>query len=244
MDPLNPLPPHLTIADEPLHGGQAWSIRLRRHTALRITALADGACCPLMAWSAEQPNERWNMPDTLKEQYAAYLAAPRVLMTDMGRVLLAMTADTCGWHDCLCAPSDAEQVRARHGERSYQTHRNARLRNGRDNLLVEMMKHGLSERDWGSTLNLFAKVAVAADGALAFQAGHARRGQYVDLRAEMDAIVALTALPHALDPATAWEPRPLHLTVWRCGAPAADDPCRVHRPETRRAYARTEAQFP
>ena len=244
MDPLNPLPPERVVWSEHLHGGQAWSFRLRRGTSLRVTALGDGANVAFQAWNAEQPLERWNMPDTLKEQYCAYLTAPRILMTDMGRVLLSMTADACGWHDCFSGVAGADEVAAKYGVKTYQDHRNDRHRNGRDNLLIEMMKHGLALSDLGSTLNLFSKVQPDGAGRLTHAAGHAKRGQYVDLRAEMDALVVLTTLQHPLDPNPVYAPVPVHLTIWRSDRPGADDPCRIHRPENHRAFARTEACFP
>ena len=57
----------------------------------------------------------------------------------------------------------------------------------------------------------------------------------------MDTLVALTAVQHPLDAETAYAPKPVHATVWRSPPAGPDDPCRNHRPENRRSFARTEA---
>ncbi|GDY11733.1 urea carboxylase [Planctomycetota bacterium] len=246
VDPLSPQSPapHLVVWSETITGGQAWSGRIRRHTSLRLTALGDGANLVMAAWSAEHPVDRLNLPDTLKAQHIAALTAPRVLLSDQGQVLFAITSDTCGWHDPLTGHGDAEAVLAKYGAATFQTHRNARYRNARDNLLIEAMKHGLGERDLAATVNWFTKIAADTDGSLRLVGGHGKRGQYIDLRAEMDVLVALTSVPHQLDPAPVYAPQPVELTIWRSGPPGPDDPCRIARPEARRAYARTEGRFP
>ena len=47
-----------------------------------------GACVSALFYNARDPLERYNMADTLKAQYTAFLTAGRVLYSDMGRVLL------------------------------------------------------------------------------------------------------------------------------------------------------------
>lgn len=231
------------ITTEILHPGQAWSRVLRRHTELRLTATATRTCVALLAFNAAEPIERYNMPDTLKAQHTAFLTAGRVLMSDMGHVLLAITEDTCGWHDTITGHGDAGESRARFGTGTYQAKRNDRHRNTRDNLLVELAKHELGARDLHANVNLFTKVAAETDGGLTYVADHARPGVHVCLRAEMDVLVVLSNTPHPLDPSTTYAPPPVELSLRRVAAPGADDPCRMKRPENSRAYALTEMLF-
>ena len=69
-------------------------------------------------------------------------------------------------------------------------------RNTPDNLRLAAGKHGLDRRDIPPCMTFFAPVAVAEDGALAWEAGLVRPGQHVDLRAEMDLLVAISNCPH------------------------------------------------
>ena len=61
-------------------------------------------------------------------------------------------------------------------------------------------------------------------------------GDFVDLRAEMDLIVALSNCPHPLDPAPDYAPPPVEAIRFRAPAPAADDLCRTATIEAVRGF--------
>src|SRR5678816_389142 len=78
------MPAENILFEELLPGGGLWSWTLRRHHTLRLTDLAGGANAGLMAYNADAPLDRLNVPDTLKAQYTAKLTRGHVLMSDMG----------------------------------------------------------------------------------------------------------------------------------------------------------------
>src|SRR3954468_7870333 len=112
------------ILNETLRGGAMWSCILKRGTALRMTAMEAGANVSALFLNADAPLERYNMPDTLKAQFIAFLSKGRVLYSDMGRILCSIVEDTCGWHDTLCGATDAKITEAKYGPSTYQQHRN------------------------------------------------------------------------------------------------------------------------
>jgi urea carboxylase-associated protein 2 len=228
---------------EELPGGSSWSHVLKRYQVLRIVDVEGGANVSALFFHHELPSERYNMPDTLKAQYTAYLTRGRVLLSDMGRVLCSVVEDSCGWHDTLAGHSNAAIVEARCGRKPYSTARNEFHRNAHDNLLVELGKWGLSKRDLAACVNFFSKVVADEEGTLSFVANHSPPGSHVDLRAEMNVLAILTAVAHPLDPSTVYAPRPVEIVVSQGTAPAADDPCRNSRPEVERAFANTERYF-
>ena len=61
-----------------------------------LTDLDGDACANLLVYNAAQPLERLNVADTVKVQWQAYLGAGSLLLSDMGRVLLSIVADTSG----------------------------------------------------------------------------------------------------------------------------------------------------
>jgi len=230
-----------TTLQETLRGGQAWSRRLARHQRLRLRDVEGRACVSALFYNARDPIERYNMPDTLKAQFTAFLTTGRVLYSDMGRVLCSIVADDCGWHDTISGMGDAAASQGRFGDGPYQALRNDFHRNARDNLLVELGKHGLGKRDVVSNVNFFVRVSVDDDGALAWRGENSRPGASVELRFEMDTLVVLTNTPHPLDPTPRYRPPPVELAIG-AGPPAGpDDPCRLSRPENGRGFALTEA---
>ncbi|HMJ13083.1 MAG TPA: urea amidolyase associated protein UAAP1 [Polyangiaceae bacterium] len=243
MSELSPerLAPEKILLEERLRGGQAWSRRLRRGQVLRIVDLDARACVSALFYNARDPLERYNMPDTLKAQYTAFLTRGRVLYSDMGRVLCSVIGDTAGWHDTITGMGDAQALHANAGAGSYQELRNDFHRNARDNFLVELGKHGLGKRDIVANVNFFVRAAVASDGALTWRELRRAPGAYVDLRFEMDTLAVLSNTPHPLDPGGKYAPPDVALVIWQGAAPLPDDPCRMSRPENARGFALTEA---
>jgi urea carboxylase-associated protein 2 len=223
--------------------GGTWSAVVKRHQVLRITDTAGGGNVSALFYNERDPLERYNMPDTLKAQYTAFLSKGRTIMSDMGRALCSIVEDTCGWHDTLCGHSDEAIVTARYGAKTYQDARNDRHRNGRDNFLVELGKHGLGKQDLVPCVNFFSKVVTDDEGKFAFVPGNAAPGAHVELRFEMDVLVVLTAVQHPLDPSPVYAPRAAELTVRQGPPPGPDDPCRIARAETRRAFENSERYF-
>jgi len=231
------------LFEENLPGGGLWSWRLRRHTTLRITDLEGGANVGLMAYNADQPLDRLNLPDTLKAQYTAKLTRGHVLMSDMGHALLSITADSVGWHDPLGGHSNAAAVEKKYGVATYQAKRNEWHRNAHDNFLIELGKHGLGKRDLVANVNFFSRLNVDAGGVMHFHPGNSAAGACLDLRAEMNVLVVLNTCQHPLDPNPKYAPKPVRLTVLKTPPPGPDDFCRNFRGENQRSFTLTERLF-
>jgi urea carboxylase-associated protein 2 len=229
--------------EEILPGGGLWSWSLQRHTILRLKNVEGGANVGLMAYNAGQPLDRLNLPDTLKAQHTAKLTRGNVLMSDMGHVLLSITADACGWHDPLGGHGNAALVERKYGVATYQEKRNDWYRNAHDNFLIELGKHGLGKRDLVANVNFFSRLNVDANGRMSFHAGNSNAGDTVDLRAEMNVLVVLNTCQHPLDPNPQYAPKPVRLTVLKTPPPGADDFCRNFRGENQRSFTLTERLF-
>ncbi len=88
-----------TLYEETVPGGGHTSFVLKRGQVLRLTDIEGGGNVSLLLFNAAEKSERLNLPDSLKCQHTAKLTAGHCLYSDMGRVLAAITADSCGWHD-------------------------------------------------------------------------------------------------------------------------------------------------
>ena len=228
--------------EETVPGGAHWSGVMRRGTALRFTDIEGGANVAALFWNFEEKNERYSMPDTLKAQHTAFLTRGHCGFSDMGRVLFSVLEDTAGWHDTVCGVMDDALMQERFGTKRFQEHRNAMQRSGRDGLLKEMGRWGMGKRDLHANVNLFSKVTADIDGNLLFVAGRLA-GTHVDLRFDMDVLVALSTCPHPLDPAFAYEPSPIKMAAWRAGIAQPNDYCRNFRRENARAFENTARYF-
>ncbi len=218
-------------------GGKHWSLTLRSGSLLRLTDAEGGANVGMLFYNAQNTLERYNAPDTLKCQHTFKLTKGHCLYSDMGRIFCSIVEDTGGWHDTVCGNSTRRSVTERWGEKSYQLHRNQWTQSGDDAFLIEAGKYGMGRRDLVANANWFSKVTVAGDGALLFDAGHARAGVYIDLRFEMDTLVLFHTCPHPLNRAAEYPRKPVVLRISQAPPVTADDFCMNSRPENIRGFA-------
>ncbi len=229
------LPDNQVMWSEVVPGGGHWSYLMPRGSRLRMVALEAGANLSMVLYHAREKLERYNMPDSLKAQHTAHYTRGHTLMSDMGRSLASITHDTLGWHDPLGALLDAQRLQTKYGEQRFHTHRNAMFRSGKDGLLIEIGKYGLGRRDLIAPVNFFSKVSVDAEGRFQFAADHAPAGSQVELRFDMDTLIAFSTAPHPLDPNPLYAPSKVGLAAWRSGPAPANDHSRTFRPECARA---------
>lgn len=207
--------PATLIWAESIPGNGYATTVLARGSRIRLLDVEGGACANLLLYRAEAPWERLNVADTMKVPWQAYLGAGTPLLSDQGRVLATVVADSSGQHDMLCGP-DAT---------------------GRQLLLLGAIKHGMDIRDVAPSVSLFRGVRVdPLRGALEFT-GSAGPGAAVDLLIHLPVVLVIANAAHPLDP----DPPCTVLDVlgWRAGEqlaqPANQDP------EYLRAVANTEA---
>jgi urea carboxylase-associated protein 2 len=215
--------------------GEYTARRLGRDTVLRIDDVEGDACVQLLVLNAHMPSERFNPGDTLKIPWQAYLGVGSLLLSDLGRILLTIVADTSGRHDALCSASNRRDNDRRYGDGSL----GGGFPNGRDLLALAGAKYGLSRADIGPCVNLFKRARVNRDGALELEA-EPRPGTSIELRAELDVLVLLANTPHRLDARAAYVATPAVVSTSRPARPDPD-PFRGGSVERERLFENTES---
>jgi urea carboxylase-associated protein 2 len=237
------LPPGVLAADvvwdETIAPGGYASRQIARGTRLRLTDLAGDASPSLLLFNAERPIERLNIADTLKVQWNGYLGQGRLLLSDMGRVLVSLLEDTAGTHDAFCGASNQASNARKYGDGfNHGQHPNAR-----DRFSLGVAKFGLTRKDIHPCLNLFKDVRIGQGGETVLAVGPYEPGRFVTLRAEMDLIVVLANCPHVLDPRPDYVVTALRATAWRGLVTPEEDPIRNATPEGLRAFQNVEDYY-
>lgn len=241
LDARHPAPPEAAqlVQRDVIPGGWYRSLRVARGQRLRIVNGSGTPGVAVTIWNADDTSERYNAGDSVKIQWTARLGRGRLLFSDMGRVLAAITADSCGLHDTLVGGSTAASNLAKYGAACGD----AGLRNTRDNLLLAATKLGLTRRDVGGCISFFSPVVTDESGRLHWREGAVQPGDYVELRAEMNLLVVLSNCPHPMAPAPVFAPGDIETLLLRGAPPLPDDYCRTATVEGRRGYENTDALF-
>ncbi len=232
------IPAELVVARETIPSGWYWTARIARGQTLRIINDETTAGVSAFFWNAQDTSERYNAGDTVKVQWTSRLSRGRLLLSDMGRVLASITDDSCGAHDFILGGSTRASDARKYTALAQD---NPDRRNTHDNFVLAAGKHGMGVRDVGPCVTFFAPVSTDGGGRFRWQSDLVKPGDYVDLRAEMELILALSNCPHPLSPATIWQARPVRTVIWRSPTPDTDDFCRTASEEAVRAFENTDA---
>lgn len=223
--------------EETLGAGGYTGKQLDRGARLRLLDQQGDACVSMLIFNAERPIERLNVADTLKVQWNAYLQSGRLLLSDMGRVLMSILSDDAQTHDPFCGPSN-ERTAPYGNSANWGNQPNAR-----DRLLLGASKFGLGRKDVHPCINWFKEVRVGPDGTTKLQVGPFPPGRSVVLRAEMDVIVILANCAHVLDERTRYSVTPVRVSAWRGPITPEDDRVRNAHPESLRAFLNVEDYY-
>lgn len=211
------------LREQAIPGGWYTTLALGRGQILRLQAGGLGGSVSLAVWAAGDTSERLNLPDTIKVQWTTDLRKGRVLFSDMGRVMLSITEDSSGAHDVLTGGS---------GRTGAGT---PAQRNTRDNMILAAAKLGLDRRDLPMLMTFFAPVRVDATGRFFWNAALLSGSDWVELRAEMPLVLALSNTRHPMDPATGAVPSVI-ATLQAARRVADDDLCRTATAEAMRGF--------
>jgi urea carboxylase-associated protein 2 len=237
----SPLPDNVAAQDmtwaETVPGGRYTVKVLARGTRLRLRDVAGTGCAHLLLWRADAPWERLNVADTVKVPWQAYLGSGHPLLSDQGRALATIIADTSGHHDALCGTSTLAGNVAKYGAGNVHSTSPA----GRELFTLAAAKHGLTPTDVVPSLSFFHGIVVETDGSLTSK-GSAGLDKHVDLIFHLPCTVAIVNTAHPLDPSPGFDVGPLEVLAWKAAddLDATLDDLPNNDPEYRRAVLNSE----
>ncbi len=120
--------------------------------------------------------------------------------------MFTIIEDTCGVHDLLLGACSSEVY-----EKNYHVKgHNSCV----DNLVKALEPYGFMRKDIPMNLNLFMNCPIKEDGSYSIDFSKSRRGDFVDLRADMDCIVAISNCPCDISPESGYYLTPIKVIVY------------------------------
>lgn len=196
------------IADHFIPAEAPFSTIIKRGQTLRIEDSYGQQAIDTLFYSASDFSERYSNQDTMREQAGAYIGVGTKIMSNEGRVMLTMTADSCGRHDTSAGACSCESNTVRFGHGTKYLHA------CRDNFVLEVSKHGMGKRDIVPNINFFMNVPINPDGTMTIVDGLSAPGDYVEMVAEMDVLLVISNCPQINNPCNGFDPTPIRVLVW------------------------------
>jgi len=174
--------PHV-IAIPPQSGT---AFELRSGETLRIVDRLGEQVADVVAYAADDRREVLSSGRTIDYAGTIALTTGAVLYSNRSRPMLTIVRDDVGRHDFLLTPCSPETFKILY------------LRDGDHpscfgNLCRALAPFGIAPDAIPTTFNAFMNVAIETDGRLAVLPPRSRAGDAIELRAEMDLIIGLTA---------------------------------------------------
>jgi urea carboxylase-associated protein 1 len=202
FDPVDAIYSHDVPAKRP------WSRLLKSGQTLRIVDIEGQQAVDALLYYAEDLAERYSAQNTLRVLGSAYVGLGTRLISNQGRVMARITADSCGRHDTSAGCCSCESNAVRFGEVTKYQHA------CRENFLLELSRYGLAKRDIVSNLNFFMNVPIDPSGDFTVVDGISAPGNHVDVTAEMDVIFVLSNCPQINNPCNGFNPTPVRVHIW------------------------------
>ena len=183
--------------------GQPWSGIVSKGDVLRIVDLQGRQAVDFICFNAHATEEAYDSTVTLRIAKSIFLGKGAKLYSALSNPIFTIEEDTVGHHDTMCGCCSEEINRLRYGV--------ADTPSCRANFISELARHNLDARNIVPNVNFFMYVPVNVHGDIEFKLGLSKPGDFVDLRAEMDALVVISNCPQMLNPANGYELTPIRV---------------------------------
>src|SRR5262245_40931079 len=100
--------PQNATRDEVVLSGEPWMGVVRRGQRFRIVDLEGNQAVDTLFYNADDTAEHYSAQNTIQAQQRIYLTTGSELLSNRGRAMLRIEADTCGRHDTLGGACSSE----------------------------------------------------------------------------------------------------------------------------------------
>lgn len=193
------------ILDTVVAAGRPWAGIVAQGQVLRIVDLEGSQAVDFLCYNAHDRVERYHAPNTMKAAGTVRLTTGHVLYSDLARPLFTIVADSFVGHDTIGGCCSAPSNRMLYGVENAP--------GCRENFLAALAEYEMDRRDVVPNVNFFMEVPVTTDGSGAIAPGRSQPGDYVDLRAEVDALAVISNCPQIHNPCNNYRPTPIRVVI-------------------------------
>ncbi|MDP8973229.1 MAG: urea carboxylase-associated family protein [Actinomycetota bacterium] len=164
-----------------------FAFELKRGQVLRIIDPEGEQVSDVVAFAREDHSERLSSGRSLDYNNTIYLTTGHVLYSNRSNPMFVILEDRVGKHDFLLTPCSPETF-----EILYEDHEGYHP-SCLENLTENLRRFGIVQDDIPTAFNVFMNVDILPSGELRIGHPLSKPGDFVDLRAEMDLTVGITA---------------------------------------------------
>ncbi|MEK3750574.1 urea carboxylase-associated family protein [Paenibacillus sp. FSL E2-8871] len=161
--------------------------KLDKGQIVRVTDVEGEQVADFAAYNAVGPNERIDPGVTIDALGKMNVLPGDILYSNQYRPLLTIIKDTVGRHDFINSACRPEMYEVLYNKKEHASCYN--------NLNEALAEFGLPAPDQHYPFNLFMNTVIDPSGKVSVERPLSKAGDYIELRAEMDLIIAISACP-------------------------------------------------
>jgi len=190
----------------PAKGEAAFEVQ--RGQVVRVEDVEGDQAVDLICYNAEDLSEKFWAAHTAKLNGTIYVTTGHTLFSDKARPMLTIVEDTVGVNDLICGSCSYALDVVRYGEDKAAP-------GCMDLFERSIQPWGLERKDIPMCFNIFLDYPVEEGGTVAIDKDAVSKpGDHIDLRAEMDLLVSITACPQENNPCNGYNPTPIRVAVY------------------------------
>ena len=179
---------------------------LQKGKVVRIIDLEGKQVTDVAAFNLAELGEKLNAEYTMLLNGSIQPTTGSVLYSDDCNPMFTIIADSVGRNYLAGAVCSGEANSVRYGVQG--------TRNCRDNLSMAVNPWGIRKRQIQGAFASFLNIVHHSDGRVEIAEPTSEPGDYIDLRAEMEMLVAISNCPQARNPCNGWNPTSVRVVVY------------------------------
>jgi urea carboxylase-associated protein 1 len=202
--------PRPAIRDEVVPAKGVTAFEVSKGQVVRVEDIEGQQAVDLICYNLHDLAEKFWAAHTAKLNGTIYITTGHILYSDMANPMMTVIEDTVGTNDIICGSCSHALDVLRYGEEK------ASPKGCMDLFEDGIRPWGLERKDVPMCFNIFLDYPVEEGGKVATNLKDAvsKPGDHIDLRAEMDLLVVVTACPQENNPCCGWHSTPIRVAVF------------------------------
>ncbi len=182
------------------------ALEVRKGQVFRVIDVEGQQVGDFVCFRLGDPMQYFSQSQTRKINRSILLSTGGRLCSNLCDTMFTIGEDKVGRHDILYSPCGPHDYRILYDAPDHPS--------CRENMNQALAHYGIQPHQLPPVFNIFMNTSIGSDGELICLEPTSKPGDYVDLHAETDCLVAISACPQDLTPCNAGRPTDLILEVW------------------------------
>lgn len=200
--------PSSPIRDDVVPARGYTAFEMEKGRTVRIEDVEGQQAVDLICYKLHDLAEKFWAAHTAKVNGTIYITTGHVLYSDLANPMMTIVEDTVGVNDLICGSCSLPLDVLRYGEEKATP-------GCMENFEASILPWGLERKDIPMCFNIFLDYPVEDEGRVAIDKDPVSKpGDHIDLRADMDLLVSISACPQENNPCNGFNPTPIRVAVY------------------------------